>query len=439
MIIISYSKQTWNEYNDSQTADENLANGGIISADRLNHMETGISNNDTNKVTDNKNGTEQLNGVQVQPFNKLSDTIGGRNLLINTAQLNDSTVCLDTTSNISDTYLGLNIFQANGPWSGVRIYWSYLAPKIKTNTNYVMSEYVRNTSPTTSANIGAYADKTTGVVFNSSINYDVVILPPNSGWTRISAPVNIASFTTPIGTLTFEIATALTDGYVQFAGLKFEKGSVATDWTPAPEDKVNVSDMRKPASDVAGIEEVNTKQDKIGYTPADASKVVHTSDTSNWQKQAMFNPGNYSIDATTKTTDFATLVRSKYNKPGVVYIRDNTSFVDAVVICEGNGWWHAYGAAGDGTFVHRRIRSTDDTGWVVNADDSKVAHLSSANNFDTVPTYGTNNKPFAINDTGATTARPTGQAVGYQYFDTTLNKPIWYNGSKWVDSTGKTV
>lgn len=56
---------------------------------------------------------------------------------------------------------------------------------------------------------------------------------------------------------------------------KLEKGSVATDWCPNPEDKVNVSDMRKPASDVAGIEEVNAKQDKIGYTPADDSKVVH--------------------------------------------------------------------------------------------------------------------------------------------------------------------
>ena len=57
--------------------------------------------------------------------------------------------------------------------------------------------------------------------------------------------------------------------------IKIEQGSIATDWTPAPEDKVNVSDMRKPASDVAGIEEVNAKQDKIGYTPADDSKVVH--------------------------------------------------------------------------------------------------------------------------------------------------------------------
>ncbi|WP_236719951.1 hypothetical protein [Lactiplantibacillus plantarum] len=79
------------------------------------------------------------------------------------------------------------------------------------------------------------------------------------------------------------------------------------------------------------------------------------------------------------------------------------------------------------------------TSWVQFADDSKVAHLSGANNFDTVPTYGTNNKPFAINDNGATSARPTGQTAGYQYFDTSLNKPIWYTGKNWVDATGKTV
>lgn len=41
--------------------------------------------------------------------------------------------------------------------------------------------------------------------------------------------------------------------------------------------------------------------------------------------------------------------------------------------------------------------------------------------------------------TGASTDRPTGIAVGFQYFDTTLNKPIWWNGSAWVDATGATV
>lgn len=42
--------------------------------------------------------------------------------------------------------------------------------------------------------------------------------------------------------------------------------------------------------------------------------------------------------------------------------------------------------------------------------------------------------------TGASTDRPTGIVVtGFQYFDTTLNKPIWWNGSAWVDATGATV
>ena len=238
---------------------------------------------DSKVVHDNHDGTEQLNGVQVQPFNKLSDTIGGRNLLINTAQLNDSTVCLDNKSNVSDTYLGLNIYQVNTAWDEVRIFWSYLAPKLKTNTNYVMSEYVRNTSPTKSADIGIFGNSS-GVVFNSPIDCIITKLPPNSGWTRISAPINIASFPTKIsGVLGFENETTLTDGYVQFAGYDFRRGTIPTsDWTPAPEDKVNVSDMRKPASDVAGIEEVNAKQDKIAYTPADDSKVAHLSGANNF-------------------------------------------------------------------------------------------------------------------------------------------------------------
>lgn len=45
---------------------------------------------------------------------------------------------------------------------------------------------------------------------------------------------------------------------------------------------VHSTDMRKPASDVAGIEEVNAKQDKIAYTPANDSKVAHLSGTNNF-------------------------------------------------------------------------------------------------------------------------------------------------------------
>ncbi|WP_225363465.1 pyocin knob domain-containing protein, partial [Lentilactobacillus sunkii] len=185
--------------------------------------------------------------------------------------------------------------------------------------------------------------------------------------------------------------------------------------------KVNIADMRKPANDVAGIEEVNAKQDKIGYTPADDSKVVHTADTSNWQKQAMFNPGDFKIDITSPTTDFATLLRTNYDKPGIVYIRDGFGWpvTNAVVICEGAGWWYAYGVNSDGNFVHRRIRASDDTGWIINADDSRVAHLSGANNFDTVPTV--NNNPLLLASSLPSDLARTGQDqefTGKNTFDT---------------------
>lgn len=42
--------------------------------------------------------------------------------------------------------------------------------------------------------------------------------------------------------------------------------------------------------------------------------------------------------------------------------------------------------------------------------------------------------------TSTTAARPTGRIrTGSQWFDTTLRKPIWYNGTAWVDANGKTV
>lgn len=41
---------------------------------------------------------------------------------------------------------------------------------------------------------------------------------------------------------------------------------------------------------------------------------------------------------------------------------------------------------------------------------------------------------------GTTSQKPTLLLKkGYQYFDTTLNKPIWWTGSKWVDATGAEV
>ena len=50
---------------------------------------------------------------------------------------------------------------------------------------------------------------------------------------------------------------------------------------------------------------------------------------------------------------------------------------------------------------------------------------------------------FQCVSSGDTGSRPILTAhwrdVGFQYFDTTLNKPIWWNGTKWVDAIGQNV
>lgn len=69
-----------------------------------------------------------------------------------------------------------------------------------------------------------------------------------------------------------------TNLYIWIDGSWQNMGSITPDLT----DYVKVADMRKPANDVAGIEEVNAKQDKLTITPADDSKVAHLSGANNF-------------------------------------------------------------------------------------------------------------------------------------------------------------
>ena len=188
------------------------------------------------------------------------------------------------------------------------------------------------------------------------------------------------------------------DGSVYIRHVKLEKGSIATDWTPAPEDKVNVSDMRKPANDVAGIEEVNAKQDKIGYTPADDSKVFHSTVT-------QLNSTDMN---TVLTAGFYRLVSGGTNgMPNA----DEWTIYEVIPLNSTNGVQIAY-QTNDTISGMRSWNTWSDrphfNRWVQFADDSKVAHLSGANNFDTVPTV--NNNPLLLASSLPSDLARTGQA-----------------------------
>lgn len=143
--------------------------------------------------------------------------------------------------------------------------------------------------------------------------------------------------------------------------------------------KVNIADMRKPASDVAGIEEVNTKQDKIGYTPADDSKVFHSTVT---------ELNSADMD-TVLTAGFYRLISGTNGMP-LADKNDNWTIYQVIPLADSNGVQIAYQT--NHTILGMRSWNNWNqfTSWIQLANDSKVAHLSGANNFDTVPTVDHN-------------------------------------------------
>jgi hypothetical protein len=60
-------------------------------------------------------------------------------------------------------------------------------------------------------------------------------------------------------------------------------------------------------------------------------------------------------------------------------------------------------------------------------------------NFDVIESYADDFTKWRIENTGVTSQRPGNADNGFQFFDMTLRKPIWWNGSSWVDANGATV
>ncbi|MBY7145264.1 hypothetical protein I2491_00460 [Levilactobacillus brevis] len=170
---------------------------------------------------------------------------------------------------------------------------------------------------------------------------------------------------------------------------------------------VHTADMRKPANQVASIGEVNAKQDKIGYTPADDSKVVHTSDTSNWQKQKITNDDGSIIKRLTASNndDLNKYLGNLVGGYTTFYVQNgvtnnpSTQSARGFILKEssvngGANYGMGYLVDNTGSTWSILIAGSTTPTYTLLANDSKVAHLSGANNFDTVPTV--NNNPLLL-------------------------------------------
>ena len=310
VIIISYNKQTWNEYNDSQNVHKNLANGAIISADKLNHMENGISNNDTNKVTDNKDDTEQLNGVRVQPYNKLSDVTNLRNIVLQT----DNVISYTAKGGIGESIQDFPIYSGFSSLpSGTQVYYSYdlVVKNADGGVHWFgwgspWDAFISN-KRITKDGINHFQGTTTIPDVNSKQWIHSTIDNSHATYQITNLMIVVGSIPVTHLPAPEDKVTDNKNGSVQVNGSSI---------TPADDSKVvHSKDMRKSASDVAGIEEVNAKQDKIGYTPADDSKVVHTTgdETIDGKKKFDTDPTDSAGNAYAKTVDVNQQLDKKVN------------------------------------------------------------------------------------------------------------------------------
>lgn len=463
------------------TADMRKPANQVASIDEVNTKQDKIGYtpaDDSKVVHDNHDGTEQLNGVQVQPFNKLTDTVGGRNLLpisnYNSGYINaaDGTIASSNTTNkeVVSNFIPVDTTQsyycqivqqvnANQAWQGIGFY--------DANEQFI-SRYTNGLATVTGTITSVIRILPFGSPNISIPNVPTTAFPKNTAYVRVS----FRTYGAPIQA-------------------SLEKTSVLNDWTPAPEDKVNVADMRKPASDVAGIDEVSTLQTQVNNSAVGTNLLTGTGNhtvtgTGAWITGQLSNEttddmltlfkglegqtvtvsvdykysgfiagiGNnrlgWEIQIDTDSTSYYGPWYSPNNSSGSG--RNSLTFVvpeNIKSVEEGTGFI-MFSGSGTATLSHLKLeKGSVATPWCPNpseiltkSDDSKVVHLSGANNFDTVPTV--NNNPLLLASSLPSDLARTGQDqefTGKNTFDvapidkTTGNPYITKDGVPAVPST----
>ncbi|WP_308584083.1 phage tail spike protein [uncultured Leuconostoc sp.] len=165
-------------------------------------------------------------------------SVGGTNLLLGSQDFTGTGTERWVISGtiVANAYQGLSAVQSAGAWSGPKYQERNLVARwgaLDTTNTFTLSEWVRNTS-TTQVDIKFYGDNVQGS------GLTVATLPANSDWVRVSAQFKFLVATPSSGArIRFEPITAVTGGYVQHAGMKLESGTLASSYSPAPEDTDN--------------------------------------------------------------------------------------------------------------------------------------------------------------------------------------------------------
>lgn len=251
------------------TSDKDSSNASLslILKDKLgNDITSPITNSISSgkhilRVTPNTSASFSSNGYAVISFSGISDTdniaislmclkltktlnVPNRNLLRDTAtQSSDDWYSKNSswTPEIG-TYLGSRIQSYSNAWKNSRYAFSSLAPIINLTDTYTYSIYVKVTGIDPSTLSDSYALAFESSATSANGKWTRINTLSGNEWQQVSQSLN---FTTNVAdsshiyaqSLRFELATNIPDGVsVSFAAMKLEKGSVATEYSVAPED-----------------------------------------------------------------------------------------------------------------------------------------------------------------------------------------------------------
>ncbi len=264
--------------------------------------------------------------------------VGGRNLVRNSAFVNGTSywnfgtnVTLDTSrtfnghSTIKSSQSGLTSNQ----YRGCKNYHLPISPNpLIANQTYTMScyYYIENTSTfdyqlaleVKGMKSGATSDNTIGKIVISQANL------VSNKWTRM-----VATFTpTAEYTSSYIYAWVGKNGTAWFADFKLEKGDKCTDWSSAPEDAEDYTNVVK--NNLANNYYTKTQTDSAIKVSADS---ISSSVSSTYVTKDTFNNTTSTLATKSEVTQTKDALTAKFSQTGGINLIRNGSFWDGL-----NGW-----------------------------------------------------------------------------------------------------
>lgn len=263
---------------------------GIDAPKEVKNVVNNVLKDYANQLNDLKG---KLNTLQTDVNNLKVPEIGGRNLLTGTSGT------LQTVTNASGWNTNLPTYHP-------------VVATIDSDTAYTARAWISPASYDMAVQL-AWQDS------SGASNYGAgnTISAGTSGYSTWTGTIPAGSTIQYV--ITFFTKPQSTASTVAYKEVKLERGSIATDWTPAPEDKVNVSD------------------------------------TANWQTQAIFKTGDFDLTGCQKGDDFGEFLKSDSVPKGFSIIRDGNAFMNWRIVKEGSDFIYGLSQDTEGDVYHLEV------------------------------------------------------------------------------------